>query len=54
MNHSTDSESSAAFGSSLTVPESHADTAVLGSHHNIEKARSMEELGEGSDSQGSQ
>jgi len=38
------SSAQAAAGSSLTVP---ADTAVLGSHHNIKNARSMEVLGEG-------
>jgi len=34
----------ATAGSSLTVP---ADTAVLDSHHNIKKARSMEVVEEG-------
>jgi len=50
-------KTSSAAGSSLTVPtrasatglqlEFHANVAVLGSHHNIKKARSMEALGEG-------
>jgi hypothetical protein len=45
----TDSSAQVAAGSSLMIPEFHADTAVLGSHYNIKKARSMEVLGEGSD-----
>jgi len=48
------SSSQAAARSSLTVPEFHADTAVLGSHHNIKKARSMEVPGEGLTGQDSQ
>ena len=53
------SSAQAAAGSPLTVLtrasatglqlEFHADTAVLGSHHNIKSVRSMEVLGEGPD-----
>jgi len=48
------SSGQAATESSLTVPEFHADTAVLGSHHNIKKARSMGVLREGLTDKGSQ
>jgi len=39
-------ETSSAQAAAGSVP---ADTAVLSSHHNIKKARSMEVLGEGSE-----
>jgi len=48
------SSAQAAAGSSLTVPEFHADTVVLGSRHNIKNARSMEVVGEGLTGQGDQ